>query len=113
MPTGVWRQVIDPVLACFQFILLAMIIYEVASLALEGVIPIRSLLGRLWHRSHSNKSRTRRASNERRRPPAGSFESRPRNGRPQIGKSARNAAHWFDLRHTLKEVTCPPQPDPA
>lgn len=104
MPNDVWRQVIDPVLTCGQFFLLAMIVYEVACLALEGVIPIRSLLGRLWHRSHSDKSRPGRASNERRRPPVSSIESRPRNGRPQIGKSVRNAADWFDLQRTLKEA---------
>ncbi|MFO0836567.1 MAG: hypothetical protein U0638_16500 [Phycisphaerales bacterium] len=102
MPNDVWRQVIDPVLASFQFILLAMIVYEVACLALEGVIPIRSLLGRLWRRSHSEKSRPRHASHERPRPPAASIESPPRSARPQTGQSA-HAAHWFDLQHTLKE----------
>ncbi|MCC6228398.1 MAG: hypothetical protein IT432_04140 [Phycisphaerales bacterium] len=106
MPDDLFRDVMGPVFTCVQFVLLGMIVYEAACLALGAVAPIRGLLGWLWRRSHFEKPRPRCPrlnNNERPLPRAGSIESQPSHRRSQAGNAGRDARVWFDLRHTLRK----------
>ncbi|MCC6230514.1 MAG: hypothetical protein IT432_14970 [Phycisphaerales bacterium] len=104
MTTDVARDVMGPVFTCAQFLLLAMIVYEAACLALGALVPMRSLLGQLWCRSKAAKPRVSprpRAQSPRSRVRSIENGSNPR--RLEARGSRWAAAEWFDLRHTSME----------
>lgn len=104
MTTDVARDVMGSVFTCAQFLLVAMIVYEAACLALGALVPMRSLLGQLWCRSKAAKPRVSpRPRAQSPRPRAWSTESGSDPRRLEARGSRWPAAEWFDLRHTAKK----------